>query len=293
MDHIADRLSVLLKKPVFKLDDCIGPDVESQIEKMRFGSIVLLENLRFYPEEENNDSLFAQSLSNLADIYVNDAFAVMHRAHASVSGIAKYTPAYAGLLVQDEVKNLSRLKNPAHPYTAIIGGAKTDKLGLIKDLLKKVDSLIVGGLLANVLLKARGEKISISVDSKTLAIANQFCKNKKLVLPVDFVINQGKIADIGSESVKLFKEIISKSKTIFWAGPLGIIESPVSAKGTYEIAKSIAKSKSFKVIGGGTSAEVIYKLKLEKRFSWVSTGGGASIAFVQGRSLPGLEVLQK
>jgi len=295
MDPVAVRLSELLKKPVHKLDDCIGPEIENDLNSLKYGDVALLENLRFYSEEESNDPLFARSLADCADLYVDDAFGAVHRAHASITGVTKYLPSYAGLLVQKEVENLSRLFEPEHPFTAIIGGAKTDKLGLIEDLLKTVDYLIIGGLLGNAVLKAHGEKIQVDIDEKTLLGVNKFCNSKKLVLPVDFAMDKGiaSAKDIGPKTIELIKDIIKKSKTIFWAGPLGVIEEKQFRKGTYEIAKAIANSKAFTVIGGGTSAEVVFDLKLEKKFSWVSTGGGASIAFVQGKSLPGLEVLQK
>ncbi len=293
---VARRLSKLLKHNV----ECIteyagGYGLGYYSSDLYNGDVLLLENLRFYPGEEANDPKFARALAECADIYVDDAFGAMHRSHASITGVTKYLPSYAGLLVQKEVENLSKLKHAKHPFTAIIGGAKTDKLDLIGNLLKKVDCLIVGGLLANVLLKARGEKINVNADKKILSDAKKFCNNKKLILPVDFAGNHGKIStkDIGPRTINLIKQIIKKSKTIFWAGPLGVIEEKQFRKGTYEIARAIANSKAFTVIGGGTSAEVVFDLKLEKRFSWVSTGGGASIAFVQGKSLPGLEVLRK
>lgn len=294
---VARRLSELLRHYVeFVTNYMAGDGIGYYSSDLYPGDVLLLENLRFYPEEELNGSEFAKELAAYANIYVDDAFGAMHRAHASITGVTRYLPSYAGLLVQKEVENLSKLKHAKHPFTAIIGGAKTDKLGLIRDLLKKVDYLVVGGLLANVLLKARGEKINVTADKKILSEAKKFCNSKKLILPVDFAKDKtGKIAtkDIGPKTIELIKDIVKKSKTIFWAGPLGVIEERQFRKGTYEIARAIAKSKAFTVIGGGTSAEVVFDLKLEKKFSWVSTGGGASIAFVQGKSLPGLEVLRK
>lgn len=293
---VAKRLSELLRHYVeFVTNYMAGDGIGYYSSDLYPGDVLLLENLRFYPEEELNDSEFAKELAAYANIYVDDAFGAMHRAHASITRVTKYLPSYAGLLVQKEVENLSKLAHAKHPFTAIVGGAKTDKLGLIRNLLKKVDCLVVGGLLANVILKARGEKININADKKILSEAKKFCNNKKLVLPVDFARDKGKISrkDIGPKTIELIKQIIKKSKTIFWAGPLGVIEEKRFAKGTYEIARAIANSKAFTVIGGGTSAEIVFDLKLEKKFSWVSTGGGASIAFVQGKSLPGLEVLQK
>lgn len=297
---VAKRLSELLRHHVELVTNYIAGDgIGYYSSDLYPGDVLLLENLRFYPEEESNDSEFAKALAAYSDIYVDDAFGAMHRAHASITGVAKYLPSYAGLLVQKEVENLSKLKNARHPFTAIIGGAKADKLELVASLMKKVDYLVIGGLLANIILKARGERISVSADSKLLSVAKKFCSSKKLVLPVDFAKDKnGKISpkDIGSETIKLIKDIIKKSKTIFWAGPLGMIEEKRFAKGTYEIAKAISavpKSKAFKVVGGGTSAEVVYSLKLEKKFSWVSTGGGASIEFVQKGSLPGIGVLRK
>lgn len=294
MDPVAKRLSDLIEKPVFKFEDCIGPEVEDFVSTMFPGEIALLENLRFYKEETDNDYNFAQSLANFSDMYVNDAFAACHRSHASITGVAKFIPAYAGLLVEKEISNLSRLIKPRRPFTAIIAGSKTDKLEFMKDLLPKVDYLVVGGFLACILLKARGEKVGrIKVDKKTLALARTFCNNSKLVLPVDSVAERGIMRDIGPRTIEQIKEIIGKSGTLFWAGPLGVIESRKFAKGTNEIAWALAHSRAFTVVGGGESVGVVYSLGLEKKFSWVSTGGGASIAFVQGRELPGLKVLQK
>ncbi len=294
MDLIAKRLSNLLNQQVFKFDDCIGPEVEDFVREMVPGEVALLENLRFYKEEKNNKYNFAQSLANFADIYINDAFAAMHRNHASITGITKFIPAYAGLLVQEEVRQLSKLKRPRRPFIAIIAGAKLDKLESINDLLPKVDNLIVAGIPAIILLKAKGEKVGkMKIDKKHLALAKMICNNPKLILPVDFIKDKGIIKDIGPKTIENIKFFVKKAKTIFWAGPLGVIEQKKFAKATYEIAWTIARSRAFTVVGGGETVSVVNDLKETKNFSWVSTGGGASIAFVQGKDLPGLRVLQK
>jgi len=294
MNIIARHLSNLLNQQVFKFDDCIGPEVEDFIREMVPGEVALLENLRFYKEESENNYNFAQSLSNFADVFVNDAFGCIHRNHASVTGVCKFIPTFAGLLVQEEVKKLSKLKKPRRPFIAIIAGAKLDKIDFIESILPKVNNLIVAGIPGLVVLKAKGEKINkLKIDKKYLIAAKRFCNNKKLILPVDFVKEKGIAKDIGPKTVENIQFFIKKAKTIFWAGPLGIIEQKKFAKGTYKIAENIARSRAFTVVGGGESVSVINKLKEEKNFSWVSTGGGAAIAFVQGKILPGLSVLEK
>jgi len=294
LDSVAKHLSGLINKPVFKFDDCIGPEVEDFVKTMVPGEVALLENLRFYNEEKENDEHFARSLANFSEVYVNDAFANSHRNHASMTGIARFIPSYAGLWLEKEVANLSKLFSPKRPFTAIVAGAKLDKLEFIRDLLPKVDSLVVGGVLANVLLKARGEKAGrLKADKKYLSLAKKFCKHHKLILPVDFVKDKGICKDIGPKTVEKIKQVIGKSKAVFWAGPLGVIEQKKFARGTYEIAWALAHSKAFTVVGGGESAGVVNDLGLMNKFSWVSTGGGAAIKFVQQGSLPGLKPVQK
>ncbi|MBN1644547.1 phosphoglycerate kinase [Candidatus Woesearchaeota archaeon] len=294
MDMIAKHLSNLINKPVFKFDDCIGPEVEDFINTMIPGEVALLENLRFYKEETDNNYNFSQSLANFSDIYINEAFATCHRDHASITGVTKFIPSYAGFLVQEEVRQLSKLNYPRRPFVAIIAGAKIDKLDLVNELLPKVDYLIVGGVISNILLKAKGEKVGrLNVDKKSLVLAKMICDNPKIILPVDFVKDDGVIKDIGPKTIENIKHFVKKARTIFWAGPLGVFETKKFAKGTYEIAWSIARSKGFTVVGGGESASVVHALNETKNFSWVSTGGGAAISFIKNEELPGLKVLKK
>jgi len=317
MDKVAERLEKLLKKKVYKLDDCIGQDVEDFIDKMVDKEVVLLENLRFYKEEKENDLEFANSLADLADLYINDAFGTCHRAHASVEGITKYIPAAAGFLLQKEIEIMgSALTKPKKPFIAIMGGVKvSDKINAINNLLKKVDKLLIGGAMMFTFLKSKGIKTGKSlVEEDKLSLAKNLLKKAKgkLVLPVD-TIAAAKIdkkaesrtvdidnipknmigVDIGPKTVKLYKKIISKAKTIIWNGPMGVFEISKFAKGTSEIAKILARPKAITIVGGGDSAAAIEKLKLEKKLTHVSTGGGASLEFLEGKKLPAIQALEK
>lgn len=311
MDKVAERLSKLLKKQVINLDDCIGADVEDAVNELQAGEVCLLENLRFYPEEEANDPEFAQSLADYADAYVNDAFGTMHRAHASVSGVPKYLPSCAGFLVQKEIKMLDLAKKPKKPFLVILSGAKADKIDLINAMIPRADYLFLGGVLGNIALQAKGISVGKSTtDAEAVKIAKKFIKNKKIILPLDAIVankidEKAKtktvtidkipkdmiIVDIGPKTIKKLQELIKKSKTIFWAGPPGIFEIKKFSRGTKAVALAMAKSKAITIVGGGDSADAAAKLKLEKRFTHVSTGGGASIAYVEGRELPGVKAL--
>lgn len=316
---IAKRLSELIGQTVKKVDDCIGEEVEKAIEGLNEGEVALLENVRFYKEETDNDEQFSKKLANLAEIYVNDAFGTAHRAHASTVGVAEFLPAYAGLLIEKELVVMGQtLDNPKRPFLAIIGGAKVStKIGVLKNLLSKVDSLIIAGGMAYTFYKAQGYEIGKSLlEEEGLDLAKAFLaqvqSSKKTVLfPVDVIIadnfrndaqtktvNYKEIQpgwqglDIGPESIKLFQEEIKKAKTIVWNGPVGVFEMDIFAKGTKLLAQSIAQSEAISIIGGGDSAAAIEKFGLSEKMTHISTGGGASLEFMEGKELPGIKVLQ-
>ncbi len=316
MDRVAKKLSDLLDREVIKLDDCIGQEVKEKINEMKNKDIVLLENLRFHAEEENNDEEFAKELASLADVYVNNAFANCHRNHASMAPITKFLPFCAGFLVEDEMMILTRIiQNPEKPFVAIIGGAKPDKIDVIKNLLNIADNIIIGGVLANTFLKAVGANIGKSKfdpesvdDAKSLLLQS----GGKIILPVDvFVadsIEKGEnsriakiekitdecmIGDIGSDSIALYKKILKDAKTIVWSGPLGSFEFEKFTEGTNEIALFLSGLKAKVIIGGGDSAAAIKKLGLEDGVNYISTGGGAFLQFLSGKELPAIKALQK
>ncbi len=313
LEPIAERLSELLKFPVHYEPDCIGAEVEDRVRGLHEGDILLLENLRFYPEEEKDDALFAQKLASFADVYVNDAFSVSHRAHASVHAITKFLPSYAGFLLQKEVAMLSSLlKSPKRPFLAVMGGAKvSDKIGVIGNLLKKVDAVLIGGAMMFTFFKALGYEIGKSrYEPGKLALARQLLKKgrKKIVLPIDVVVaaspkSRAKVVpvakipknmmglDIGPETQSIYAEMIREAKTVFWNGPMGMFEIKAFAKGTNAIAKAMASCKGITVVGGGDSVAAIERLKLEKKYAHVSTGGGASLEFLEGKELPGIKAL--
>jgi len=316
MDKVAKKLSELLDKEVIKLDDCIGEKVKEKINEMKNKDIILLENLRFHPEEEKNDERFAKELAILADVYVNDAFANSHRNHASMTTITKFLPSYAGLLFEKEINVLSAvIEEPERPFVAIIGGAKPDKIVVIKNLLKIVDKLIIGGVLANTFLKAKRINIGKSkFDEESLKTAKELLEkfNDKIILPIDaFVadnIEKGTnsriidvkkipdnaiIGDIGAESISLYKSILKEAKTIVWSGPIGVFEFEKFAEGTNEIALFLSGLKAEVIIGGGESAAAIKQLGLESEVTYVSTGGGAFLQFLSGKQLPAIKVLEK
>ena len=315
----AKRLSELLGRPVPALKDCIGPEVERTVSQMKDGDVALLENLRFHPEEEANDSNFARSLAELADIYVDDAFGASHRAHASVTGVAQYLPAVAGFLMEKELNFIGGLlENPAHPFVAVMGGAKvSDKMGVILNILDKVDALLIGGGMAANFLKAQGYSVGASaveedkLDYTKEMIVKAKSRGFRLLLPVDVVIAEKLeagspakvisvkeipagwiIADIGPVASQQFGQEIKRSKTAFWNGPMGVFEIEAFAQGTREMAKAMAESKGITVVGGGSSVEAIESMGLTNKITHVSTGGGASLELLEGLELPGVAVLQ-
>jgi phosphoglycerate kinase len=315
MDPVAARLQELLGEPVKKLDAAVGPEVEEALEDWDRRGVVLLENSRFYPGETSNDPEFADQLAALADLYVNDAFGAAHRAHATTVGVAERLPAAAGLLMEEEIDYLDKvLKDPERPFVAILGGAKvSDKLGVIESLLGTADSLLIGGAMCFTFFKAQGYEIGNSlVEDDYLEEAKRLMEEAgdRLVLPVDVVVAEameedaesetvavdgipaGKIGlDIGPKTVDLFSEHISGASTIFWNGPMGVFEIDAFAKGTEGVARAVAESGATSVVGGGDSVAAVNKLGLEDRMSHISTGGGASLEYVEGKELPGIAVL--
>ena len=316
---VAERLSQLINMPIYTVSDCVGPKVKQAIDKLKNGEILLLENLRFYPEEEANDPAFAKALAENADIYVNDAFGTAHRAHASTYGVAKYLPAYAGLLLEKELRVLdSLLTNPQHPFAALLGGAKvSDKIKLLDNMLNKVDILLIGGGMANTFLSAQGYGTGLSAveeDKKELASQLMDVAKKSgisLVLPLDVIVADSVdesskyaiapvsmvaankyIVDIGPQTIELFTENLKRCSTIFWNGPMGIYEIPAFSRGTRKMAELLANLNATTVVGGGSTAEIVNEMNLAYRMTHVSTGGGASLSFLEGKTLPGVEVLQ-
>ncbi|MFZ5945725.1 MAG: phosphoglycerate kinase [Bacillota bacterium] len=318
--QVAQRLSELLGRNVIKTSQTVGSEVEEAVGNMLPGDVVLLENVRFNPGETKNDPAFAKELAALADVYVNDAFGAAHRAHASTEGVAKYLPAVAGFLMEKELAALgSALDSPVKPFVAIIGGAKvSDKIGVIENLLNKVDSLIIGGGMANTFLKGIGYKLGKSLvedDKVELAasLLNQAeQKGIKLLLPVDLVvadsidvpgnvltvkageIPEDKMAlDIGPETAELYTRALDNAKTVVWNGPMGVFEVDRFAQGTNKIALAVAKSGANSIVGGGDSAAAVEKAGLAEQISHISTGGGASLEFLEGKELPGVTALNE
>ena len=320
LDPVAGRLSEMLNKKVIKLDECIGSQVEAAVAQMQEGDVVLLENLRFHAQEEKNDPEFAKALAKLGEIYVSDGFGVAHRAHASTEGVAKLLPlAVAGFLMEKEIKFLSKVTyQPEHPFVAVVGGAKVStKIGVIENLLDKVDTLIIGGGMAYTFLKAQGYEVGKSlVEEEKLEIAKQTLakaqeKGSQILLPVDTVVVEEFKADaldeivdidnipedkmgldIGPLTIAAFKEKIATAKTIMWNGPMGVFEMDKFSVGTQTIAEAIAQSSAVKVVGGGDSVAALEKFNLAEKMDHVSTGGGASLEFLEGLELPGIAVLQ-
>ncbi len=314
LEPIAQRLEKLLDKKVIKLDKCLGPEIEKQIENLKSGQVILLENIRFYDEEEKNDLDFAKKLASFGEIYVNDAFGVSHRTHASLVGIPKYLPHCAGLLLEKEIKALFEvLDKPKHPLTVIIGGVKiSTKIKVIKNFLKGADDLLLGGALANTVIAAKGFAIGRSVSEAEMVeeVKKMELTDIKLHLPVDAVVStepSGKepsriapigktdkeemILDIGPDTIKLFKRVISQSGTIIWNGPMGLFEVDKFSFGSREIAKIVAQSKGFSTVGGGDSVSLLEEMDLLDKIDHVSTGGGAMLRFLAGEKLPGIEAL--
>jgi phosphoglycerate kinase len=312
---VAERLSELLGRPVRFLEDCVGEAVEQAVQAMAPGEVVLLENLRFHPEEEANDDGFARALARLGDLYVNDAFGSAHRAHASTEGVAHYLPAVAGFLMEKELRYLgSVLTQPERPFVAILGGAKVhDKIGVIQNLLPKVDRLLIGGGMAFTFLKAQGYEIGRSLlDSDSLEFARRVLQEagQKIVLPVDVVVapspeaeTQAQVVpvdqippdqmglDIGPQTVARFREIVRLARTIVWNGPLGLFERAAFAEGTRGVLQAVAESGATSILGGGDTAAAAEQLGFVDRITHISTGGGAALEFLEGRTLPGVAVL--
>ncbi len=315
---VAKELSKLLNKEVIMANDVIGEDAKKKADELRNGEIMLLENVRFHREETDNDPEFSKQLASLAEIYINDAFGAAHRAHSSTAGVAQYLPAVAGFLIEKELKFLGNaLNNPERPFVAILGGAKvSDKIGVIDNLLEKVDTLIIGGGMAYTFFKAQGYEVGKSLcELDKLDLAKELmekAKNKgvKLMLPADtkigkeFDINtESKTVkcteipadwegfDIGEEAIKQFSEELRKAKTVVWNGPLGLFEFPQFAVGTNSIAKVLSEIDATTIIGGGDSAAAVKKAGLQDKMTHISTGGGASLEFLEGKKLPGIECL--
>jgi phosphoglycerate kinase len=313
---VAKRLSELLGAPVIKTEDCIGPEVEKAVAAMKPGDVLLLENLRFHAQEEANDPAFAKQLASVADIYVNDAFGTAHRAHASTEGVTHFLPAVAGFLMERELNFLGKATaEPTRPYVAILGGAKvSDKIAVIENLLPKVDQLIVGGGMANTFFKAQGYEVGASlVEDDNVELAKELLKRggKKLLLPVDVVVADAfaadarhqtvaadkvpagwRILDIGPASVTKFAAVLKKARTVVWNGPMGVFEFPAFAAGTVALAKALAESGATSIIGGGDSAAAVEQAGVADKITHISTGGGASLEFLEGKVLPGVAALQ-
>ena len=319
LDAVAVRLGELLGRPVPKLNDCIGPEVEAYVWAMKPGDVVLLENVRFHKEEEANDDAFAAKLASLADVYVNDAFGAAHRAHASTEGIARFIPGVAGLLMQKEIEILGKaLTDPVRPFVAILGGAKvSDKIGVIENLLAKADAIVIGGGMAYTFLKAKGYEVGKSIlDSSRIEFAAEAMRKAaeagvELALPGDIVVAdafspdaQRKVVpadaipadweglDIGPETRQRYAEIIAAAGTVVWNGPMGVFEMPPFAEGTIAVAKAMAESKAVTIVGGGDSAAACEQFGFADKMPHVSTGGGASLELLEGRRLPGVEALR-
>lgn len=315
---VAKHLGKLLSKKILFAADCTGPEAAAAAKKLKAGHVLLLENLRFHKEEEKNDMEFAEQLASLADLYVNDGFGVSHRAHASVEGVTHFLPAAAGFLLEKEIEYVGRaVTEPLHPFAAIIGGAKvSDKIGVINNLLDKVDTLLIGGGMANTFLAAQGCSMGKSlVEEDKIELAKELLakakKNKvNLLLPTDLVmaeafaadakhvtedvkhLNQDYMAlDIGAETAKAYAAALADAKMIVWNGPMGVFEMDAFCKGTEAVAKAVARSRAVSIVGGGDSVAAVEKLGLAKRISHISTGGGASLEYLEGKVLPGVAAL--
>lgn len=321
LNPVAKKVSELTGKEVKKMDACIGPEVEKAVNEMAAGEIIILENTRFNPEEMENEAEFTKQLASLGDIFVSDCFGVAHRAHASIYGIAKHLPAYGGFLIQKEVEALSKvMKEVPRPFTIVMGGAKIDtKIGIMENFIGKADNFLVGGGLANTFLAAQGFNVGNSLYQPTKIERAQKIMMKsealhgKFLVPTDAIvaddINEDattidipikdiegdmKILDIGKQTITQYKEIIKNSKTIIWNGPMGLFEMEPFSHGTCHIAIAIAESEAKTIVGGGDSVKAIQQFGIdESKYSHISTGGGAMLQFLEGTTLPGLEVLME
>lgn len=316
---VAKRLSELLGQDVQLAGDCVGEVAMEAVSKLQDGQVLLLENVRFHAAEEKNDPTFARDLSTLAELFVNDAFGTAHRAHASTEGVTHNIPAYAGLLMQKEVEFMGNaLERPERPFVAIIGGAKvSDKIGVIENLLEKVDALIIGGGMANTFLKAQGFNVGKSLlEKEKVELAKQLIETAKakgveIELPSDVVVSlafeadaphhtvrvseiqEGEMAlDIGSASAERFAARISTARTVIWNGPMGVFEMDAFAKGTKRVAQAVANCRGITIVGGGDSVAAVEKMGVADQITHISTGGGASLEFLEGKVLPGVAVLQ-
>lgn len=316
---VAKELSKLLDKEIIMANDVIGEDAKQKAKELKPGQIMLLENVRFHREETDNDPKFAKELASMAEIYVSDAFGAVHRAHSSTAGVAAYLPAVAGFLIEKELKFLGKaLNNPERPFVAILGGAKvSDKIGVIDSLLEKVDTLMIGGGMAYTFFKAQGYGVGNSIcELDKLDLARELMKKAeekgvKFVLPIDTKVgkefkpdtesktvkyteipDEWEGFDIGEETIKMFSDELRKAKTVVWNGPLGLFEFDQFAIGTNAIAEVLSEIDATTIIGGGDSAAAVKKAGLEGKMSHISTGGGASLEFLEGKKLPGIECLQ-
>ncbi|MCX8116883.1 MAG: phosphoglycerate kinase [Desulfobacterota bacterium] len=317
---VAERLSKLLGKTVRLAPDCVGEGVREEVRKMGEGEVLLLENLRFHSEEEKNDEAFSKELASLCDVYINDAFGTAHRAHASTEGMTRHVETVAaGFLMMKEIEGLERaLVNPQRPYVALLGGAKvSDKIGVIQNLLNRVDALLIGGGMAYTFLKAKGVEVGRSlVEADQIALSLDLLQKAegkiRFLLPSDHVAAERMEAqtrweivtndripqdwlclDIGPETVRRFTEEIRQAKTIFWNGPMGVFELEPFRNGTFAIAKAVADSGAFSIVGGGDSVAAVNQAGVSDRIGHISTGGGASLEFIEGKKLPGLEALRR
>ncbi len=316
---VAARLGELLQLPVIFLDECVGPEIETRVRALQPGEVAILENLRFHPEEEKNDPAFVSQLARLGEVYVNDAFGTAHRAHASTEGVAHHLPAVAGFLMEKEIAYLDgALANPARPYAAILGGAKvSDKIGVLARLLERVNRVLIGGGMAYTFLKAQGHAIGSSrleadkVEFARELLAKATQRRVTVLLPFDHVITTSLDAgspvktistidipdgwlgaDIGPSTIDAFTKSLADAKTVVWNGPVGVFEQPRFCEGSRRIAETLAGLKGTTVIGGGDTAACVQQLKLADRMSHLSTGGGASLEFLEGKTLPGIAVLR-
>lgn len=316
MRPVVEHLSGLLGKPVAFAEDCVGPVTEVAAKALKPGDVLVLENTRFHPEEEKNDLELAKQMAALADVYVNDAFGSAHRAHASTEGVARFLPAVAGFLMEEEIKYLGQaIADPKRPFIAILGGAKiSDKIGVIKNLLTKANQVLIGGGMANTFFKAQGYPVGDSlVEDEALETARELLAigGTHLRLPIDMVIGDKfdaeaeskvvptgpvpdgwRILDIGPETVRVFGKAVTVAGTVVWNGPMGVFEFPRFAAGTIGVAKAVAKSGAISIIGGGDSVAAINQSGLADKITHISTGGGASLEMLEGLTLPGLAALQ-
>jgi len=315
---VAKRLQRLLNKDVIFIPDCVGSQVESLVSKMKEGDVVLLENLRYYPEEEQNNEEFARALASLADVYVNDAFGTAHRAHASIVGVPKFLPAAAGFLLKKEIEYLrGAIENPVRPFVAILGGVKVSgKINVLENLVGKVDKVLIGGGMAYTFIKAMGYEVGNSLVEEDMFETAQRIRRKlrgmgiKFYLPVDCVIAQGietstetKIIptleipkgwaalDIGPATARLFSEAIQDAKTILWNGPMGVFEEDAFSRGTFAVARAVADAYALTIVGGGDTDLAVHRAGVSDAISFISTGGGAALQLLEGKELPGIAVL--